>query len=125
MHKHNWLIAVAIVMAGAAVASAQTTDLVIGRWCDQPVPNFRGADNTITIVIRGTDALALRLFRDGSSQEQALVEHSGGVFAVVDNPRGDRFRIVPNNGELQLIDNDGLIRIARRLENQPQQGDCI
>jgi hypothetical protein len=46
------------------------------------------------------------------------------MFEIVDSPSGDRYRIVPASGDLQLIDNDGLIRVARRLENRPVPREC-
>ena len=47
------------------------------------------------------------------------------VFLVVDSPSGDGYRIVPNSGNLQIFDDDGIIREAARLENIPQPGDCV
>jgi hypothetical protein len=48
----------------------------------------------------------------------------GATFAVVDSPSGDVYRIVANTGELQLLDSDGLIRTATKLENEPQPDEC-
>jgi len=118
------IIAAAIVVVWSASATAQET--VLGRWCDQLVPNIPTMRAEITIkVLEGGEAVADLRFFDGSDLRRRLIEQSGGIFRVADSTFGDRYRVVPGNGELQLIDNDGLIRTARRLENVPQPGDCL
>lgn len=125
MKQVSALVAAVFLVAASSTANAAANDVVIGRWCDQPVPNYRGADMVITIVARGASAFVRYEFVDGTTAEAELVEQSGAVFVVVDSGHGDRYRVVPGNGELQLIDNDGLIRVARRLENQPTPRDCV
>ena len=63
-------------------------------------------------------------FGDDSSLLDDIRERPNGVFEKVGSPYGDKYRIVPSDGNLQLIDNDGLIRVASRLENTPRQGEC-
>jgi hypothetical protein len=81
-------------------------------------------NNVITIYVDASGTTKARMdFNDGSSATQTLVD-SGSVFAVADSPAGDKYRVVSSTGDLQLIDNDGLIRVARRLENRPSSGEC-
>jgi hypothetical protein len=109
-------------MMGSTVATAETT---IGRWCDKMVPTMSKYNYVMAIVITDEGKVVLRSrYNDGSSGEDMLREIGGGIYATIDNRFGEKYRIVPNNGELQLIDNDGLIRIASRLENKPQPGEC-
>ncbi len=108
--------------------SSANADTVIGRWCDSPVPNLPKYNRITTISINSQgEAKAHSKFNDGSSRKHKLKETSGpkGTFYVrIDSISGDRYRISPLNGELQLLDKDGLIRVAKRLENKPQAGEC-
>jgi len=80
---------------------------------------------TIEIAIAPDGSAIVRNnFADGSANQGMLSELGGDLYAVPDSPNGDKYRIVPSSGELQLLDNDGLIRTARRLENTPRQGEC-
>ena len=63
-------------------------------------------------------------FNDGSSSVQELREAAGSIYVKIGSHTGDKYRIVPNTGDLQLLDNDGLIRMATRLENSPQINEC-
>ena len=102
-------------------ASAET---VIGRWCDKMVPNLPQFNSVMTIMITDEGKVELRLkFNDGSATEVELMEAAGGVYETVGDS-GDKYRIVPNTGNLQLLDDDGLISIATRLENTPQSEEC-
>ena len=47
-----------------------------------------------------------------------------GIWVAVGNSSEDKFSIVPADGNHQSLDNDGLIRVAARLENKPQSGEC-
>lgn len=107
------------------VASA-TRETTIGRWCDRMIPNSPKYNRTMTIQVNDNGMLvAFSRFGDGSTNESKLTERSGGVFFVNGSSSGDRYRIIPATGNLQLIDNDGLIRVANRLENEPRRGDCL
>jgi len=86
-------------------------------------PDFVGVITNVVADQGGTEVGSE--FADASNLVRELREASGGIFEVVDSGSGDRCRIVPNSGQLQLLDNDGLIRIAKRLENTQQFGDCI
>ena len=100
------------------------SETMIGRWCDV-VLRSANITQTIEFVIVADGALLMRrAFSDGSSDEVPLEELGGEVYAEVDADFGERYRIVGSSGELQLLDDDGLIRTARRLENTPRAGDC-
>ena len=79
----------------------------------------------MTIAIADDGKVILRTkFRDGSATTQELRERPGGMYEVIGSKYGDRYRIIPSSGNLQLIDDDGLIRRASRLENTPQSNEC-
>ena len=63
-------------------------------------------------------------FNDGSSTVHELREVVGGIYVKIGSHTGDKYRIVPNTGDLQLLDDDGLIRMATRLENSSQINEC-
>ena len=63
-------------------------------------------------------------FNDGSSSVHELHEAAGGIYVKIGSHTGDKYRIVPNTGDLQLLDDDGLIRMATRLENSSQINEC-
>lgn len=108
----------------ASVAQEEAAELVLGRWCDRMVPNNPDYWVVLEIVSEGDRVFRRMIEPGGNVSEAALTEQGGNVFARSDSPTGDSYRIVPNDGALQLIDNDGLIRTARRLENQPTPGEC-
>ncbi len=86
------------------------------------MPQYNGI---MEIVITDDGAIELRTrYGDGSSAVSELNEQSGGIYAAIGSSSGDKYRIVSADGNLQLLDNDGLIRVATRLENTPQPGEC-
>jgi len=101
------------------------TDTVLGRWCDTMVPGNRKYRREIKIVVTNSGAIARTKLFDGSRRSMNLSELSGGVFTVIGSSSGDAFRISGGSGELQLLDRDGYIRSARRLENNSAGGDCV
>ncbi len=105
---------------------AHAEPLTIGRWCDRTVPNIRDFDRVITIRLSEQGKLeSYSQFADGSELVQELEEMSGSVFSIRESAYGDKYRVSGNSGELQLLDNDGLIRTAARLENVPEPSDYI
>lgn len=112
---------VTLAMFTALVSTTHGEGLVIGRWCDRAI----AYTSIITIAAGDDGSMSARLeFSDGSAGDRVLDEQSGGVFAVRDSGSGDRYRLVTSTGNLQLIDNDGIIREATRLENAPAEGEC-
>ena len=89
------------------------------------IPNMPKYNRTMAIIVSDTGKVALKsMFNDGSSSTNELREAPGGVYVKVGSSSGDRYRVVPHTGELQLLDNDGLIRLASRLANSPQRNEC-
>lgn len=109
-----------IVAALASATPGYATELVIGRWCDHPIPTMAVADNIIAIKITDDGAMLERQFQTSTS-EAPLDERGGDTYF----DGGDGYRIVSSSGDLQLLDGDGLIRVAKRLENTPQTGECL
>jgi hypothetical protein len=119
---HQLLLTVLLVGAFIGTSHAETT---VGRWCDKQIPTMPKYNGILAIVITDDGAVELRArWGDGSSLVTKLSEQSGGIYAAVGSNSGDKYRVVPADGNLQLLDNDGLIRVAIRLENTPQPGDC-
>lgn len=114
------------VIAGAGMSlSGASDDVVLGRWCDRMVPSMPRMNAVLEIKISDLDGVIIESsFRDGSSLRRVLEERGNEVYADPDSASGDRYRIVSSTGDLQLIDDDGLIRTARRLENVPRAGEC-
>jgi hypothetical protein len=112
---------IAALFAGLSI-EAVADELVIGRWCDRMAP---GLSAIMQISADNSGSVGMRVsYSDGSGAEFALDELGAEVYAEPDNSWGERYRIVPATGELQLLDDDGLIRTASRLENTPRDGEC-
>jgi hypothetical protein len=113
-----------IISACFAFASLARAETTIGRWCDRAVPSAPTYNRIIAIVATDDGQVELRAtFADGSSNTERL-EEVGEIYEKTNSASGDRYRIVGTTGNLQLIDNDGLIRTATRLENVPTAGEC-
>lgn len=108
------------ICAGQVLASEH----VIGRWCDPMIPLDPTYNREITIVIVDGVAHERSRFGDGSRLDNRLEEKGRDFFRVHDSPFGDAYRI-ESTGNLQLLDDEGVIRIAERLENKPHAGDCL
>ena len=99
--------------------------MTIGRWCDRMIPNQPKYNRTMAIVITNDGKTMLKSkFSDGSSSTNELREAAGNIYEKIGSGSGDKYRIVPSTGALQLLDEDGLIRVASRLENTPQRNEC-
>ncbi len=119
---HQFLLTVLLIGTFIGTAHAETT---VGRWCDKQIPNMPKYNGILAIVITADGTVELRTeWGDGSSLVTELSEQAGGIYAAVGSSSGDKYRVVPADGNLQLLDNDGLIRVAIRLENTPQPGEC-
>lgn len=114
--------AAVILLSCSHAAFAET---IIGRWCDEMIPTMPEHNTVLEIVITETNSPVLRSKSvSGSLYTNQLDEQSGGIYLQIDSHTGDRYRIVPSTGNLQLIDNGGIIRVARRLENKPKPDEC-
>ena len=110
------------LLFAADLAAAETT---IGRWCDRMLPNLPGYNQILSIVVADDGRVIGKFeFSDGFSRVVELREDVGGIYSVIGSRSGDKLRIIPTTGELQLLDDDGLIRLAIRLENTPKNGEC-
>ena len=109
----------------AFATGAAGSETTIGRWCDRMIPNLPEYNRTMAIVITNDGKVMLKSkFSDGSSSINELREIMGNIYEQIGSDHGDKYRIVPSSGELQLLDEDGLIRVAGRLENTPQSKEC-
>ena len=86
---------------------------IVGQWLDE-TPY---ASSRITIFHEGGKLYAEQTFADGSSRKKELVEKRsplGRRFDQVDAATAGDHWILDSRGNLQLHDNDGLIRTAKR-----------
>ena len=125
----NWGNMTALIMATvfvlALAADAAAGETTIGRWCDRMIPNLSNYNRTMAIAIADNGTVVLKSnFKDGSSNMNELREVAGSIYEKIGSGPGDKYRIVPSTGDLQLLDRDGLIRVATRLENTPQSNEC-
>jgi hypothetical protein len=112
------LVAVLLLLCGNSSVAATR----LGRWCDNAAPSW-AIILTLEVVDGGVTLIVKPVSPKGSEFRREVTER-GNIFYKTDSPSGDRYRIVPGSGDLQLIDNDGLIRTAKRLRNEPQSGEC-
>ncbi|MHA7873167.1 MAG: hypothetical protein ACX939_12525 [Hyphococcus sp.] len=112
-----------VLMVASPAAYAET---IVGRWCDQMIPNNPKFRAELSIVIKDNGDVVMRSkYADGSGGTYPLNEIGNDMYEQQNSRHGDKYRIVRSTGELQLLDNDGLIRTAKRLENTPHRGDCL
>ncbi len=113
-----------LLLIGVFVSTAQA-ETIIGRWCDRPLASMPELNSIKEIVLTDDGDIELRSrYGDGSSGVEKLAEKSGQLYVALNNAHGEKFRIVPADGNLQLLDDDGVFRVATRLENKPQPGEC-
>ena len=116
------IVAMFVLAFATDAAEGETT---IGRWCDRMIPNVPKYNYTMAIVITNDGKVMLKSkFNDDSSSINELREAVGNIYEEIGSSYGDKYRIVPSTGNLQLLDEDGLIRVATRLENTPQSNEC-
>lgn len=109
---------------GLAPSIGAASEVTIGRWCDAFAPAANIAQTIEFVTSKNGSLIVRRSFSDGSGGESVLKELGNETYAEEDASFGEKYRIVPSTGDLQLLDDDGLIRTARRLENAPQEGEC-
>ena len=118
-------VIIAVVLVWAFAAEVAGGEITIGRWCDRMIPNIPKYDSILAIFITSDGKVILKAeYGDGSSGMYELRERSGNIYEKIGSSLGDKYRIVPSTGNLQLLDDDGLIRVATRLENTPQSNEC-
>ncbi len=107
------------------LSSFANAETAVGRWCDRAVPSMPQFNRVMTIVLTQDGHVELRSeFIDGSSSVLELQELSGNMYALANSQSGERYRTISDDGSLQLLDADGLVRTALRLEDSPQTGEC-
>ena len=105
--------------------SPSTQEYIIGRWCDRRLASTEEYSNLIEIVGGEAGSVVQRsTFADGASTQSVLEEVGDGVFLVAGSSSGERYRIVPNTGDLQILDNDGVIRTASRIKSSDSNSSC-
>lgn len=119
------LLVLVLATLGLTYIPSAQADTLLGRWCDKALPSRPEYNGIYSIIIssEGTPFL-VAAYGDGSKGEDKLREVPGQIFEKIGSAFGDKYRIVPSTGDLQLMDKDGLIRTAKRLENSPQPGEC-
>ena len=116
---------VATLLLAATFSADAAAETMVGRWCDRSIPNLPVGDRIMTIVVRDNGNVdVVSTFRNSAPLVQRLREQRGSVYSIVGSSSGDRMRITAP-GNLQLLDNDGLIREANRLENTPRPRECL
>lgn len=119
------IVVIAIMLYSTMSGVVFADQTVIGRWCDRMVPAMPKYNQTMTIRTNNDGDLELySTFGDGSKTTAMLVEKPSGTFLKKGSTHGDKYRIAQNNGDLRLFDNDGFIRSASRLGNNPVFDEC-
>jgi hypothetical protein len=116
----SYVAAVLLALLGEAAAG----ELVIGRWCDRVLPAMPQYNTVLEIVVGEDGEVQLRSRLGEAVRAEPLREGANGLFFATRGSSGDKYRVVSRTGDLQLLDADGLIRVARRLENTPRRGEC-
>ena len=98
---------------------------LVGQWCDRPVESIPGtfAIYEITLDERAVPFVHIT-FADGSSLQEELVVAVNNTFDKT-SPDGDYFHINPETGQLDLMDEFGLIRSAKPIESKTQFSKCL
>jgi hypothetical protein len=114
-------LSAAVLLAGVVHAR----DQIVGSWCDRMVPNNSRYNRVMTVYKTDDDAAMLRsVFADGSETRSELKERPSGEYLKVGSTHGDRYRVDKSSGNLRLIDNDGLIRVATRIGDAAGLEEC-
>ena len=81
-------------------------------------------NSVLRIVVAGDGYAEIRIrYADGSRTVMKLKKEGGNIYAAIGSSTGDKYRIEPD-GSLHLLDNDGLVRVATRLADTPERGEC-
>ncbi len=117
------LIVFILIVANWSYPANATEQIIVGRWC-HTMGTFYTQE--IKVSIEGNGEVIMRSrFNDGSSMERKLIELPNSIYKLAEQESDVSFRIVKATGELQLLDSDGLIGTAKRLENIEKPKDCV
>ena len=113
-----------LLIALGPLTQAVQADTTIGRWCDKALPTMPQYNGILRIIVTADGETEMRIrFADGSRTVTKLRKEDGGIYAAIGSRSGDRYRIEPD-GSLPLLDNNGLVRVATRLADTFERGDC-
>lgn len=98
---------------------------LIGRWCDKMAPKLPKLWIILEFEKQGDATIKRIIDRDGETFESELLAVGEKDFQVPESSSGDRYQIVPSDGSLQILDNEGLIRTARKLELTSSPNACF
>jgi hypothetical protein len=79
----------------------------------------------MVVTSTGKLEMHIKLLGGKGTVTARLRELGHRLYEHIGSPHGDMYRIVRTTGDLQLHDNYGLIRTAKRLENVARAGDCL
>jgi len=113
-----------MVSLALARGPALAADTVLGRWCDRPLIGFIATHAVMTIRVNGSGSPELHnVYGDGSEGVRELVQVGEGQYKAVESST-DAGYVINKAGDLELWDNLGFIRFARRLNGAPTSGEC-
>jgi hypothetical protein len=111
---------------GKHAESGKSGVTTVGRWCDRMIPAWPNYNYIFTITVTGSDIVKMHSkYNDGSSRTTILDEVSSGFFRDRSSDSGDSYQIVRRSGDIKLIDEDGFIRLAKRLKKTPTHYECL
>ena len=89
------------------------------------LPGDPDVDRIVTIAADGGgQVVATVRYHRSPEATRVLSRAPSGVCRNVDSTFGDRYRIVPHAGDLQLRDNARPMRPATRLDDTLARGEC-
>ena len=110
-------------LLGVIMNSAHA-DTTVGRWCDKAIPSMSQYNTILEIVVTIRGEIELRTqHSDGSRIMTKLNDLGNGIFAAEGSGTDEKYRVEPD-GTLALLNYAGFTRIAKRLGDMPQRGDC-
>ena len=116
-------LAMLAAMVFAQTAAAETS---LGLWCDHRAPSMPQYNGIIELVSTDAGVLQARFrFADGSEVTQQVRKKSKTTYEVINSTWREQYRVVPRTGDLELIDQDGIIRTAKRLRSSRETASCI
>lgn len=111
------LLTIGLLFSIYSICSAET--ISVGSWRDAAGTAF---DRKLEIVATDGDLVEVSEFTGGSKTERPLTEikkrrGEQRRFLVKERPFGEGIAI-RNDGDLNLFDEDGLIRVAKRIDGK-------
>jgi len=103
-------------------SDVKSAPAIVGRWCYQPstVP----ATWVVLEIRRSGNGYVLNDSSTDGSKRTKPLGFVGDTYSEIGSDTGDKYRIDRSNGELQVLDNEGLIGTATRLSDEVQLDEC-